>query len=58
MPIAVFASAIVLVTAFMFSFTPDRTIIASVLAAGTVFSGFLIRSLGKDKDTSNKSGSV
>jgi hypothetical protein len=56
--IVVFASAIVFVPAFMFRFAPDRIIIASVLAAGTVFSGFLIRPLGKDKDTSNKSGSV
>ena len=50
MPFAVFASAIVFVTAFMLRLPPDRTIIASALAAGTIFSGFYIRSLGKYKD--------
>jgi hypothetical protein len=55
MPIAVFASAIVFVIAFMFRLTPERTVIASALAAGTVFSGFLIKLLGK---TSTKSDSV
>jgi hypothetical protein len=50
MPFAVFASAIVFVTAFMLRLPPDRTIIASALAAGTIFSGFFIRSLGNNKD--------
>jgi hypothetical protein len=34
----------------MLRLPPDRTIIASALAAGTIFSGFFIRSLGKDKE--------
>jgi hypothetical protein len=50
MPFAVFASAIVFVIAFMLRLPADRTIIASALAAGTIFSGFFIRSLGKDKE--------
>ena len=50
MPFAVFASAIVFVTAFMLRLPPDRTIIASASAAVTIFSGFFIRSLGKYKD--------
>ena len=50
MPFAVFASAVVFVIAFIMRLPPDRTIIATAVAAGTVFSGFFVRSLGKKKD--------
>ena len=58
MPLVVFASAIVFVIAFIMRLPPDRTIVASALAAGTVFGGFFIRSLGKKKDNHRKSDSV
>jgi hypothetical protein len=58
MPFAVFASAIVFVIAFIMRLPPDRTIVASALAAGTVFISFFVRSLDKKKDNHRKSNSV
>lgn len=49
MPLAVFASALVFVISFMIRLPLDRAIVASVIAASTVFSGFFVRSLGKGK---------
>ncbi|CAN5129062.1 hypothetical protein BH18THE2_BH18THE2_31550 [soil metagenome] len=57
MPFAVFTSAVVFVIAFVMRLPPDRTIVATALAAGTVFSGFFIRSLGKEKDNYRKTDS-
>ena len=42
MPTAVFALVIVFVISFVLRLPIDRTIVASALAAGTVFSGFLL----------------
>jgi hypothetical protein len=55
MPTAVFALVIVFVIAFVLRLPTDRTIVASALAAGTVFSGFFIRSLVKDNYTKSDS---
>jgi hypothetical protein len=52
MPIAVFALVIVFVISLILKLPSDRTLVASALAAGTVFSGFFTRSFFKDKDTS------
>jgi hypothetical protein len=52
MPFAVFASAIVFMLSFVMRLPPDRTIVATALVAGTVFSSFYIRSLGKRNHSS------
>src|ERR687892_1369963 len=54
MPLAAIAAGIVFVIAFVLRLPPDRTIVASALAAIMVFSGFFFRSFGKDSDTYRK----
>ncbi len=49
-PFAAVSAAIVFVIALILSLPPDRTIVASALAAIMVFSGFFFRSYGKDSD--------
>jgi hypothetical protein len=53
-PLAAVAAGIVFVIAFVLGLPPDRTIVASALAAIMVFSGFFFRSFGKDSDTYRK----
>jgi hypothetical protein len=53
-PLAAVAGGIVFVIAFVLDLPPDRTIVASALAAIMVFSGFFFRSFGKDSDTYRK----
>jgi hypothetical protein len=43
---------LVFVLAFVMRLPQDRTIVATAMAAGTVFGGFFIRSLGKRKNFS------
>jgi hypothetical protein len=50
MPLAAIAAGIVFVIAFVLRLPPDRTIVASALAAIMVFSGFFFRSFGRDRD--------
>jgi hypothetical protein len=50
MPLAAIAAGIVFVIAFVLRLPPERTIVASSLAAIMVFSGFFFRSFGKDRD--------
>jgi hypothetical protein len=53
-PLAAVAAGIVFVVSFVLDLPPDRTIVASALAAVMVFSGFFFRSFGKDSDTYKK----
>jgi hypothetical protein len=53
-PLAAVAAGIVFVVSFVLGLPPDRTIVASALAAVMVFSGFFFRSFGKDSDTYKK----
>lgn len=53
-PLAAVAAGIVFVVSFVSGLPPDRTIVASALAAVMVFSGFFFRSFGKDSDTYKK----
>ena len=50
MPLAAIAAGIVFVIAFVLRLPPDRTVVASALAAIMVFSGFFFRSFGRDRD--------
>jgi hypothetical protein len=50
MPLGSMAAAITLVIAFVMGVPQQQTIAASALAGILVFSGFLFRSFGKDKD--------
>jgi hypothetical protein len=50
MPLAAIAAGIVFVIAFVLRLPPERTIVASSLAAIMVFSGFFFRSFGRDRD--------
>jgi len=58
MPMAVFAAAIVFVIAFAMRLPPDRTIIASALAALMVFGGFFFSSRSNEKDKNRRFDSV
>ena len=53
-PLAAVAAGIVFVLSFVLGLPPERTVVASALAAIMVFSGFLFRSFGKDSDTYKK----
>jgi hypothetical protein len=53
-PLAAVAAGIVFLVSFVLGLPPDRTIVASALAAIMVFSGFFFRSFGKDSDTYKK----
>ena len=56
-PLASIAAAITFVIAFVTSIPQGQTIAASALAGILVFSGFLFRSFGKDKNKYRKSRS-
>jgi hypothetical protein len=57
-PMAVFAAAIVFVIAFAMRLPPDRTIIASSIAALMVFGGFFFASRSNEKDKNRRFDSV
>ena len=54
MPLAAIAAAITFVIAFVMRIPQEQTISASALAAIMVFSGFLFRSFGRDRDKYRK----
>ena len=54
MPLAAIAAAITFVIAFVMRIPQEQTISASALAAIMVFSGFLFRSFGRDRDEYRK----
>jgi len=54
MPLAAIAAAITFVIAFVMRIPQEQTISASALAAIMVFSGFLFRSFGRDRDKFRK----
>jgi hypothetical protein len=49
MPLAAAAAAITFLIAFVMRIPQEQTIVASALAAIMIFSGFFLRSFGKDK---------
>jgi hypothetical protein len=53
-PLAAIAAAITFVIAFVMRIPQEQTISASALAAIMVFSGFLFRSFGRDRDKYRK----
>jgi hypothetical protein len=55
MPLGSIAAAITFVIAFVLRIPQEQTIAASALAGILVFSGFLFRSFGKDKNRYRKS---
>jgi hypothetical protein len=57
MPLGSIAAAITFVIAFVLRIPPEQTIAASALAGILVFSGFLFRSFGKNKNRYRKSKS-
>jgi hypothetical protein len=57
MPLGSIAAAITFVIAFVLHIPQEQTIAASALAGILVFSGFLFRSFGKDKNRYRKSKS-
>jgi hypothetical protein len=54
MPLAAIAAAITFVIAFVMRVPQEQTISACALAAIMVFSGFLFRSFGRDRDKYRK----
>jgi hypothetical protein len=54
MPLAAVAAAITFLIAFVMRIQQEQTIAASALAAIMVFSGFVFRSFGKDKEKYRK----
>ena len=54
MPLSAIAAAITFVIAFVMRIPQEQTISASALAAIMVFSGFLFRSFGRDRDKYRK----
>lgn len=54
MPLGSIAAAITFVVAFVMRIPQEQTIVASAFAGILVFSGFLFRSFGKDKDKFQK----
>ena len=54
MPLGSIAAAITFVGAFVMGIPQEQTIVASAFAGILVFSGFLFRSFGKDKDKFQK----
>jgi hypothetical protein len=54
MPLGSIAAAITFVIAFVMRIPQEQTIAASALAGILVFSGFLFRSFGKDKNRYRK----
>jgi hypothetical protein len=54
MPLGSIAAAITFVGAFVMGFPQEQTIVASAFAGILVFSGFLFRSFGKDRDRFQK----
>ena len=53
-PLAAIAAAITFVIAFVMRIPQEQTISASALAAIMVFSGFLFRSFGRDREKYRK----
>ena len=53
-PLAAIAAAITFVIAFVMRIPTEQTISASALAAIMVFSGFLFRSFGRDREKYRK----
>ena len=54
MPLGAVAAAITFLIAFVMRIPQEQTIAASALAAIMVFSGFVFRSFGKDKEKYRK----
>ena len=54
MPLSAVAAAITFLIAFVMRIPQEQTIAASALAAIMVFSGFVFRSFGKDKEKYRK----